>query len=115
MIEALTWIIAGCGIALVVILLSLIAKANKDRKLSKHRSKEASVADLLNYAAEVDDGVIVGKDGSFMAAWLYTGDDKDSSTEQDRESISARINQALAVLGNGWMIHVDAVRRPAHA
>ncbi|NOT13727.1 MAG: VirB4 family type IV secretion/conjugal transfer ATPase [Methylococcaceae bacterium] len=113
MIEALTWVIAGCGIALVVMLLLLIAKANNDRKLSKHRSKEASVADLLNYAAEVDDGIIVGKDGSFMAAWLYTGDDKDSSTEQDRESVSARINQALSVLGNGWMIHVDAVRRPA--
>jgi len=92
MIEALTLVIAGCGIALVVILLSLIAMANKDRKLNKHRSKAASVADLLNYAAEVDDGIIVGKDGSFMAAWLYTGDDKDSSTEQDRESISARIN-----------------------
>ena len=113
MIEALTWIIAGGGIALTLILLSLIAKANKVRKLSKHRSKEASVADLLNYAAEVDDGIIAGKDGSFMAAWLYTGDDKDSSTEQDRESISARINQALSVLSNGWMIHVDAVRRPA--
>ena len=80
MIETLTWVIAGCGIALVVILLSLIAKSNKDRKLSKHRSKEASVADLLNYAAEVDDGIIVGKDGSFMAAWLYTGDDKDTLT-----------------------------------
>ena len=86
---------------------------NSDRKLSKNRSKQASVADLLNYAAEVEDGVIVGKDGSFMAAWLYTGDDKDSSTEQDRESISARINHALSALGNGWMIHVDAVRRPA--
>ena len=86
---------------------------NNDRKLSKNRSKQASVADLLNYAAEVEDGVIIGKDGSFMAAWIYTGDDKDSSTEQDRESISARINQALLVLGNGWMIHVDAVRRPA--
>jgi hypothetical protein len=37
MIEALTWVIAGCGIALVVILLSLIAKANKDRKLTHLR------------------------------------------------------------------------------
>jgi type IV secretion system protein VirB4 len=36
---------------------------NSDRKLSKNRSKQASVADLLNYAAEVEDGVIVGKDG----------------------------------------------------
>ena len=113
MIEALTLIIAGCGIALLVMLGSLTAKATQVQKLSKHRSTAASVADLLNYAAEVEDGIIVGKDGSFMAAWLYTGDDKDSSTEQEREAISARINQALSILGNGWMIHIDAVRRPA--
>ena len=61
----------------------------------------------------VDDGVIVGKNGSFMAAWLYKGDDNASSTEEQREMVSFRINQALAGLGNGWMVHVDAVRRPA--
>ncbi|HEH9515586.1 VirB4 family type IV secretion/conjugal transfer ATPase [Pseudomonas aeruginosa] len=82
-------------------------------KLKKHRSKDAGLADLLNYAAVVDDGVIVGKNGSFMAAWLYKGDDNASSTDQQREVVSARINQALAGLGSGWMIHVDAVRRPA--
>ena len=61
----------------------------------------------------VDDGVIVGKNGSFMAAWLYKGDDNASSTDEQREMVSLRINQALSGLGNGWMIHVDAVRRPA--
>jgi len=61
----------------------------------------------------VDDGVIVGKNGSFMAAWLYRGDDNASSTDEQREMVSFRINQALAGLGNGWMVHVDAVRRPA--
>lgn len=55
----------------------------------------------------------MGKNGSFMAAWLYKGDDNASSTDQQREVVSARINQALAGLGSGWMIHVDAVRRPA--
>jgi len=82
-------------------------------KLKKHRSKDAGLADLLNYAAVVDDGVIVGKNGSFMAAWLYRGDDNASSTDEQREMVSFRINQALAGLGNGWMVHVDAVRRPA--
>ncbi|WP_425327708.1 VirB4 family type IV secretion/conjugal transfer ATPase, partial [Pseudomonas nitroreducens] len=48
-----------------------------------------------------------------MAAWLYRGDDNASSTEAQRELVSLRINQALAGLGNGWMMHVDAVRRPA--
>jgi type IV secretion system protein VirB4 len=63
----------------------------------------------------VDDGVIVGKNGSFMAAWLYEGDDNASSTDRQRDMVSFRINQALAGLGNGWMIHVDAPRRPAAA
>ncbi|HYQ92663.1 MAG TPA: VirB4 family type IV secretion/conjugal transfer ATPase, partial [Candidatus Competibacteraceae bacterium] len=71
------------------------------------------LADLLNYAAVVDDGVIVGKNGSFMAAWLYQGDDNASSTDEQREMVSFRINQALVNMGSGWMIHVDAVRRPA--
>jgi type IV secretion/conjugal transfer VirB4 family ATPase len=113
MIEAITFTIALLGIMLVAILARMIYRGDKDRRLSQHRSKNASVADLLIYAAEVDDGIIVGKDGSFLACWLYTSDDNDSSTEAHRESISARLNQAISRLGSGWMIHVDAVRRPA--
>ena len=81
--------------------------------LKKHRSTEPAVADLLNYAAVVDDGVIVGKNGAFMAAWIYEGDDNASSTDEQRGMVSNRINQALAGLGSGWMIHVDAARRSA--
>ncbi len=113
MIEAITFTIALLGITLVAILARMIYRADKGRRLSQHRSKNASVADLLIYAAEVDDGIIVGKDGSFLAGWLYTSDDNDSSTEAHRESISARLNQAISRLGSGWMVHVDAVRRPA--
>ncbi len=84
-----------------------------EAKLQIHRSKAPGLVDLLNYAAVVDDGVIVCKNGAFMAAWLFEGDDNASSTDQQRETVSFRINQALARLGNGWMIHVDAVRRPS--
>ena len=115
MTEYITLAISALGLTLLVLLASLIIEADKERKLSKHRSKDASVADLLNYAAVVDDGVIVGKNGSFIAGWLYKGDDNASSTDQQREAVSFRINQALSSLGNGWMIHVDAVRRPAPA
>ncbi len=115
MTETITLSIAVLGLVLLALLIRLISEADKTRKLSKHRSKDASVADLLNYAAVVDDGVIVGKNGSFMAGWVYQGDDNASSTEQQREAVSFRINQALSGLGNGWMIHVDAVRRPAPA
>ncbi|MEI7995303.1 MAG: conjugal transfer protein TrbE, partial [Methylococcaceae bacterium] len=112
-IQVITSIIAGLGILMVLILYGGIRNVNAELKLKKYRSKDAGLADLLNYAAMVDDGVIVGKNGSFMASWLYQGDDNASSTDEQREMVSFRINQALSGLGNGWMVHVDAVRRPA--
>jgi len=112
-IQVITTIIAGLGILMVLILYGGIRNVNAELKLKKYRSKDAGLADLLNYAAMVDDGVIVGKNGSFMASWLYQGDDNASSTDEQREMVSFRINQALSGLGNGWMVHVDAVRRPA--
>ena len=112
MIESITIVVSGLGAVLVIILFLEVRLANTQIKLNRHRSKNAGVSDLLNYAAVVDDGVIVGKNGSFLAAWLYKGDDNSSSTEEQREMVSLRLNQALAGLGNGWMIHVDAVRRP---
>ena len=115
MIEAIAIAIAVLGAVLLLILFARIRAVDAELKLKKHRAKDAGLADLLNYAAAVDDGVIVGKNGSFMAAWLYKGDDNASSTEEQREMVSFRINQALAGLGNGWMVHVDAVRRPARA
>lgn len=113
MISVITIAIAVLGAVLLVVLFSHVQRANADLRLKKHRSKDAGLADLLNYAAVVDDGVIVGKNGSFMASWFYRGADNASATEAEREIISFRINQALAPLGNGWMVHVDAVRRPA--
>lgn len=111
MIEAIAIAIAALGAVLLLILFARIRAVDAEHKLKKHRAKDAGLADLLNYAAVVDDGVIVGKNGSFMAAWLYQGDDNASSTEAQREMVSFRINQAVAGLGNGWMMHVDAVRR----
>ena len=113
MIEAIAIAIAVLGAVLLLILFARIRAVDAELKLKKHRAKDAGLADLLNYAAVVDDGVIVGKNGSFMAAWLYKGDDNASSTDEQREMVSFRINQALAGLGSGWMVHVDAVRRPA--
>jgi type IV secretion/conjugal transfer VirB4 family ATPase len=113
MIQALIITIAVIGAVLLFILFARIRAVDAELKLKKHRFKDAGLADLLNYAAVVDDGVIVGKNGSFMAAWLYQGNDNASSTDEQREIVSFRINQALVGLGNGWMVHIDAVRRPS--
>ena len=113
MIQAIIFIIAALGAVLLFILFARVRAVDAELQLKRHRSKDAGLADLLNYAAVVDDGVIVCKNGAFMAAWLYKGDDNASSTDEQREMVSFRINQAIAGLGNGWMIHVDAVRRSA--
>ena len=113
MIAAITIAIAVLGAVMLLLLYARIRAANSQLELKKHRSKDAGFADLLNYAAMVEDGIIVGKNGTLIAAWLYQGEDNASSTDEQRETVSFRLNQALSGLGNGWMIHVDAVRRPA--
>ncbi|GGE90433.1 VirB4 family type IV secretion/conjugal transfer ATPase [Massilia psychrophila] len=112
-IATIAIVLAVLGALMLLLLYARMRAVNDEAKLKKHRSRAAGFADLLNYAAMVDDGVIVGKNGSFMASWLYQGDDNGSSTDEQREMVSFRINQALSNLGNGWMVHVDAVRRPA--
>ncbi|MGL6176059.1 MAG: hypothetical protein ACRC1U_03580, partial [Vibrionaceae bacterium] len=94
MIQAISLTIAICGATLLLILFARIRAVDAELKLKKHRSKDAGLADLLNYAAVVDDGVIVCKNGAFMASWLYKGDDNASSTDEQREMVSFRINQA---------------------
>jgi len=113
MIAAISILIAICGAILLLILFIRIRDADKEQKLNRHRSTAMGFADLLVYAAVVEEGVIVGKNGSLMAAWIFRGEDTASSTDTERERVSFRINQALSRLGNGWMIHVDAVRKPA--
>lgn len=113
MIASLTLAISFLGAAMLLLLYARIRATNSLLELKRHRSKQAGFADLLNYAAEVEDGIVVGKNGSFMASWLYQGEDNGSSTDDQREMVSFRVNQALSGLGNGWMIHVDAARRPA--
>jgi type IV secretion system protein VirB4 len=104
---------AVLAVTLLGILIARLQAVDKHLRLGKHRSRDAALADLLNTAAVVSDGVIVGKNGSLSAAWMYEGEDNASSTDEQREALSARINQALARMGGGWMIHIDAIRRAA--
>ncbi len=113
MIEFITFLISITGLLLLGTLFSAARMKSCKHHVKKHRSHTAGLVDLLNYAAVVDDGVIIGKNGSFMAAWLYQGEDIANTTDEAREMMAFRINQAMSSMGNGWMIHVDAIRRAA--
>lgn len=83
--------------------------------LRRHRKTDPGFCDLLNYAAVVADGVVLNKNGSLMAAWLYRGADNASATDDQRAQVARFVATALQPLGNGWMIHVDAARHETDA
>jgi type IV secretory pathway VirB4 component len=75
--------------------------------------KPKGLADLVSYAALVDEGVRLLKDGGCLAGWTYAGPDLESASHQELAVLSSQVNAALMRLGNGWMVHVDAIRRPS--
>ena len=83
------------------------------RRTKEHRSDAPSVADLINYAAVTANGIITLKTGAYLAGWIYRGEDNASATDIQREQVSAVINREFSKMASGWMIHVDAIRRPA--
>jgi type IV secretion/conjugal transfer VirB4 family ATPase len=78
--------------------------------LKEFRSKLKGLADLLNYAALVDEGILLGKDGSLLCAFYFRGEDLDSATHSELATMSAQINAALVKLGSGWMLNIDSLR-----
>ncbi|CDG91748.1 TraG/VirB4 family ATPase [Xenorhabdus bovienii] len=78
--------------------------------LKPFRSKAAGLPDLLNYAALVDEGVVLGKDGSLMAGFFFRGDDAASATTAERNYLTALVNQYLSRFGSGWATWIDAAR-----
>jgi type IV secretion system protein VirB4 len=81
--------------------------------LQVFRSTAAGMADLLNWAALVDDGIVQGKDGSLIAGYFYQGPDSAGASPAVRNYLTERVNAALVTLGSGWASWHDAVRMPA--
>jgi len=81
--------------------------------LGLRRSEPKGLGDLLNYAALVDEGICLLKDGALLAAWSYAGPDMESASHEELAVLSSQANSALARLGNGWMLHADAIRQPS--
>jgi type IV secretion/conjugal transfer VirB4 family ATPase len=83
------------------------------QSLKAFHDPAAGVADLLNWAALMDDGIIQCKDGTLLAGFFYRGQDVASATAAERNYLTDRVNSALARLGSGWATWMDAVRFPS--
>jgi len=80
--------------------------------LKGFRSRAKGLIDYLPYAAMMAPGVILTKEGALLAAWEYSGQDTASVTPEDQDQISWMFNQMFRELDTGWMLHVDAIRKP---
>lgn len=76
-------------------------------------TRPRSLADLLNWGLLVAPGIVLQKDGSLCCGWSYRGPDIDSATDEELLAQADSLNRALLDLGDGWVLHADAVRVPA--
>ena len=75
-------------------------------------SGEESFFDLLQFQRYrvFDQGIIEGKLGELMAVWKYTGIDYESSSNDELNHVSVRLNDILRSLGSGWAMWTEAIR-----
>lgn len=59
---------------------------------------------------DFDEGIIEGKLGELMVAWKYTGIDYESSSNDELNYVSTRLNDILRSLGSGWAMWTEAIR-----
>jgi len=83
--------------------------------LAEYRRSTTRLADFLPWAALVDQGIVLNKDGSFQRTARFRGPDLDSSVPAELVAVAGRLNNALRRLGSGWAVFVEAQRYPSNA
>lgn len=83
--------------------------------LREYRASAERLADHLPWAALIDHGIVLNKDGSFQRTIRFQGPDLESATHAELLAVSARLNNILKRFGSGWALFFDAERRQAAA
>jgi type IV secretion system protein TrbE len=81
--------------------------------LAEYRRSTTHLADFLPWAALVDEGVVLNKDGSFQRTAKFRGPDLDSAVPAELVGVAGRLNNAFRRLGSGWAVFVEAQRHAA--
>ena len=82
--------------------------------LAEYKRSNAQLADFLPWAALVDEGIVLNKDGSFQRTARFRGPDLDSAVPAELVAVAGRLNNALRRIGSGWAVFVEAQRHPAN-
>ncbi len=106
-------VIVGLAFAIFALILREIMGSMLGAPKTIKKDTRVAFADLLNYAAVIDDGIIIGKDGSLMCGWFYRGSDSYSASADELNAEALKLNRVFTKLGSGWMLHADSIRVPA--
>src|ERR1700744_1829697 len=83
--------------------------------LAEYRRTSAQLADFLPWAALVEEGVVLNKDGSLQRTARFRGPDLDSAVAAELVAVAGRLNNAFRRLGSGWALFVEAQRESVGA
>jgi type IV secretion/conjugal transfer VirB4 family ATPase len=78
--------------------------------LREYRQPTHRLPDLLPWAALIDPGVVLQKDGLIQKTLAFRGPDLASSSPSELVAGVARLNNALRRFGSGWTLYVEAQR-----
>ena len=82
--------------------------------LAEYRRSTSRLADFLPWAALVDEGVVLNKDGSFQRTARFRGPDLDSAVPAELVAVAGRLNNACAgSVPAGRSLSRRSVIRPA--
>ncbi len=81
--------------------------------LREYRDVQKGLWDYLPWAALIEDGILLNKDGSYIRCVRYRAPDMDATSGEARLAHRFRINNFLKRLENGWCLQVEAQRRPS--
>ena len=80
---------------------------------SKHPDSY-SVCEMLPYAFQIDDGIVLCKDGGILTGWQVSCEDFTSLTPAHRDYLIAQLVSSMGNLGDGWSFHFDYLHKSAN-
>ena len=74
------------------------------------RKARKSFTSLLPYESFLEESVLANKNNTLQTSFIFRGSDLDSSTDDELEVITIRLNNVLKRLDGNWAIFVDTIR-----
>lgn len=74
------------------------------------RKARKSFTSLLPYESFLEESILANKNNTLQTSFIFRGADLDSSTDDELEVITLRLNNVLKRLDGNWAIFVDTIR-----